>query len=377
MAGDAVVDLGIARPGRGEEPCPAGTGQRSRRGQAEPALAAPRPTERQDQRPGHATLTAMRQRPEDRRQTELDGRPEDVAVDLAAGVDQTERRRQAGAHPGRNGQRQRRPSRRRAPLAMTTATTVSPETTTSTPRTRLRNQPPKPTSRSSTGSQAGCRVRPLPGRSPGDQHGRHPRRGHGGGQGGRCEPARRRASRASASAATWAARTRTSATAPPEPIAGSLRAASAADAVARQQRVGGVGQPVEMQRAAQDGQGTPRRRSRPGSGQGRRGGRAGSPASTPMRAPTSPYAPAPVVSAETDRPGSAWSIDTAARISARPAPAPRRATGCSVVGGLVPPVTGWPPGCARALDRRRTPRGSSVRRATCAAARRRRSGRRP
>ena len=90
MARDPVVHLGVARPGRGQEPGPAVAGQPSGRRQPEAALSAARPAEGQDQRAGHVTAIPMATEADDGRETELDRRAEDVPVDLPPGAHEEE-----------------------------------------------------------------------------------------------------------------------------------------------------------------------------------------------------------------------------------------------------------------------------------------------
>ena len=224
VAGDPVVELGVARPGRRQEPdAPAVAGQPCRGGQAEPALAAARAAEGQDQRLSHAAprarLIAATRRGDERRPPRVSSidRAEPVAVELAP---RRAHDRDAAANPDadpeRPAERTRRDAASELPRRPTTASRrATAATTASAGPTRAANQAPNPAARdASPGEQdRDDRERPADGRGDDER---------------RAATARPPAVDARlASAATSAASTRMSATAPPGPTAGSLRARSA------------------------------------------------------------------------------------------------------------------------------------------------------
>ena len=248
VPGDPVVELGVARPGGREEPGATAVRQAGRGREPEAALAAAGPPERQDQRLGHGADRGLTSRPtptasrddEDRRNRrarrsrpsrrrraaarratiarasdEPDGRPRPAhrsamaADDAASATAARDRRREHGRGDGR------RPDR-------------------PAPRTR----PPKPpgairdrAATTATTGQGAARRRP---------------------------PRRRRHRRASPRLADASARqratlrcprTRINATTPASPDGGILPGPLGADGVGREERVGGVGQAVEVERA--------------------------------------------------------------------------------------------------------------------------------
>ena len=103
VAGDAVVELGIAGPRGGEEPDAAAlAGEPGRGGEPEPALPAARAAERQDQRAQPSSVArparptpSRGERHGERRGGQLDDRAHPVAVELSSHRDDDSRRNES------------------------------------------------------------------------------------------------------------------------------------------------------------------------------------------------------------------------------------------------------------------------------------------
>ena len=236
VAGDPVVELGVARPGRREEPGPAAARQPPGRGQPEAALAAARAAEGEDQRAGHVTAIATATADDRPRRRQLDDRAQDVAVELAA---------ESGR--GRARRRGRAPHRREpAPKATARASNAGDHRTTAAVSRRRRrvdradraaNQAPsRPADRVAAQQRDDDRQRPRR-RAGGDA-------GQRGDQGRAARQDARLASAATSVAEDEDERRR------PRPTRGRVLARRLGPRrVARQQGVGRVGQPVEVDRA--------------------------------------------------------------------------------------------------------------------------------
>ena len=353
MARDPVVHLGVARPGRRQEPGPAVAGQPPGRRQPEPALAAARPAEGEDQRAATsppsrpataATTAANRARPSRR------GRPRRPAAARGRGTSPIaeRRRRHRPRSPHRSDDRpgQHPADDRHEPAETDGADAIDGRR--HARRTRRPARPGRPRRLAAARRRPAARARR-----------RRPRRTPAPATTGPLPPGR---TARLASAATWIARTTTRATTPPDPMAGSLRAISACAASRASSASVVSARPSRWtaplataiaptaRTAARVGTGSPRTTiTRP-------------PTAPRPRAPTRPYAAAPVASRDELRTGIRVSIPNAAAIS------PTRPRG-----GPHPTGTGrW----TSAGSTPNTPRMASAR-APSPAARRQRCGRRP
>ena len=369
VAGDPVVELGVARPGGREEPDAAAlAGQPGRGGESEPALAAPRPTERQDQRVSHVGAGSSR---DGRRRPAQQPR----SVSMIAPIPSPSSCRATAHDRGGNDEPDRRTSRaprwRAAgePMAMArpavTTTAITTATTASPRPTRAANQPPNPPASTRDGASATVttgRVRPTTAATM-----------------SAAPAARAPADDARlASAATSIAEHEDERDRAAGPDGRVLPRALGGRPIGCQERVGRVRQPVEVERPGQHGHRPDREDPREDRLAGRRRGRAARhrrarrsrrPAGTP---------PHRSRLSRPDATGSRVSRAIAARSDA-PAPARRAAAAgaAGVVGGTSTATLSSPRSAGgRGPDRRRTRPGCGRCRASSRADRRRRSGRR-